>query len=100
MNILGRYIFNKLLALIVLKMNYKDKSKEVPIFEIRNVSTQDDGLVIYQKGPLVVNKLKNLMGNESYEKFIKEIYSSYYNKLLTFDEYIKVLSKYDTKRQL
>lgn len=92
--------FKNELETYLANYNYIDKSKEVPIFEIRNVSTQDDGLVIYQKGPLVVNKLKNLMGNESYEKFIKEIYSSYYNKLLTFDEYIKVLSKYDTKGQL
>lgn len=83
--------------------NYNDinKSKESSIFEIKNVHTQEDGYVIYQKRPLVVNKLKNLMGgNEYWEKFIKEIYSTYYGKLLTFNEFINILSKYDDKGNL
>lgn len=74
-----------------------DKSKELPILDITNVSTMDNGYVIYQKGPLVVNKLRNSMGSTSYENFIKEIYNNYYGKMLTYDEFIKSLSKYDTK---
>jgi len=80
--------------------NYVDTSKEHSIIDTKNVNSQDDGLVIYQKGPLVVNKLKNLMGNESYEKFIKEIYQIYYDKLLSYNEFIKVLKKYDVRNNI
>lgn len=77
--------------------NEIDKSKEQSILEITSVNTKECAYVIYQKGPLVVNKLKNNMGNESWDKFIKEIYNIYYGNFLTYDEFIKTLSKYDAK---
>ena len=73
-----------------------DKSKELPIIDITNFSTMENGYAIYQKGPLVVNKLRNLMGYDSYKIFINELYNNYYGKIITFDEFILTLSKYDT----
>ncbi|MFA4851573.1 MAG: M1 family aminopeptidase [Bacteroidales bacterium] len=99
-NMMGNDSFKKQLKTYLANYNDIDKSKESSIFEIKNVYVQEDGYVIYQKGPLVVNKLKNLMGNESWEKFIKEIYNTYYGEFLTFDEFIKTLSKYDNKGNL
>lgn len=77
-----------------------DKTKELPILEITNQSTMENGYIINQKGPMVVNKFRNLMGNELYKKFIQEIYNSYYGKLLSYDDFIKTLSTFDTKGNL
>jgi len=52
--------------------------------------------VIYQKGPLVVNKLRNLMGDDAWKFFILEIYNTYYGKFLTYDGFIEILSNYDS----
>ena len=96
-NTFGDDSLKKQLSMYLSFYNEFDHSKEPSIFEVQNVSSQAGGYVIYQKGPLVVNKLKTLMGNESWIKFIKEIINNYYDKFLTYDDFIKTLSKYDTK---
>jgi len=96
-NTMGNDTLKKQLKSYLELYNEIDKSKEQSILEITSVNTKECAYVIYQKGPLVVNKLKNNMGNESWDKFIKEIYNIYYGNFLTYDEFIKTLSKYDAK---
>lgn len=99
-NILGNDSLKSLIKSYHDRYNEIDKSKELSILEITKLSTMENGYVIYQKGPLVMNKLRNLMGIELYEIFIKDIYNNYFGKMLTYDEFIGSLSKYDKNDNL
>ena len=95
-NTLGEDSFRNQLASHLELYREIENKNEKPIIDIKTVSNQEDGYVIYQKGPLVVNKLRNLMGDDAWKFFILEIYNTYYGKFLTYDGFIEILSNYDS----
>lgn len=95
-NAMGDDSLKKLIKTYQTPYNVIDTSMVLSILETTNVSTGENAYVIYQKGPLIVNKLRNLMGNDNYQKFIREVYSTYSGQFLTYDDFIKVLRKNDT----
>ncbi len=69
--------------------------KDVPIIEVDFPNTREKGMVIYGKGPWVLDRVRNLIGDENWEKFLKDIYKDFRGGILTYDEFKKHLSKYD-----
>lgn len=70
--------------------------KEVSIFDVDFPNTKEKATAIYGKGPLVIDKVRRQIGNENWEKLIKSIYTDYKGRILTYDEFIKYLAKYDS----
>jgi len=95
-NTLGEESFRNQLANHLKLYREIENKNEKPIIDIKTVSNKEDGYVISQKGPLVVNKLRNLMGDDAWKFFILEVYNTYYGKFLTYDGFIKILSNYDS----
>ncbi|MFQ6002222.1 MAG: hypothetical protein ACE5KJ_00570 [Candidatus Zixiibacteriota bacterium] len=69
--------------------------KDVPIIDVDFPNTREKGTVIYGKGPYVIDKVHREIGDENWEKLIKDIYKGFKGRIFTYDEFIKYLSKYD-----
>ena len=69
--------------------------KEVSIMDVDFPNTKEKATAIYGKGPYVIDKVRRQIGNTNWEKFLKEIYKDFKGKILTYDEFLKYLSKYD-----
>lgn len=73
---------------------------DVPIIDIERIDTREKGLVIYGKGPFLLNLLKREMGEKNWENFIRELYLKYIGKILTYDTFKNNLAKYDKNGSL
>jgi hypothetical protein len=43
----------------------------------------------------VIDLVEKQLGDESWDKFLKDIYKNFLGKILTYDEFTNYLSKYD-----
>ena len=68
---------------------------DVPIIDIDRIDTKEKALVIYGKGPFVLDLLKGEMGEMDWSNFLRELYLNYTGKILTYDNFKTNLAKYD-----
>jgi hypothetical protein len=68
---------------------------EVSILDVDFLNTKEKATAIYGKGPYVIDLVKKQMGDENWDKFLKDIYKNFSGKILTYDEFVSYLSKYD-----
>jgi hypothetical protein len=69
--------------------------KEVSIMDVDFPNSKEKARVIYGKGPYVIDFVRRQIGDENWEKLIKDIYKDYKGKILTYDKFVKYLSRYD-----
>jgi hypothetical protein len=69
--------------------------KEVSIMDVDFPDSKEKARTIYGKGPYVIDKLRRQIGDENWEKFIKGIYKDFKGRILTYDEFVNYLSRYD-----
>jgi aminopeptidase N len=63
-------------------------------------TTWEEAVIVYYKGPLIVHELRNMLGDEDWERFIKSFYATYKNKYATYNDFITVLSNYDKNSKI
>ena len=68
---------------------------EVSILDVDYPNTKEKATAIYGKGPYVIDLVETQMGDENWDKFLKDIYKNFLGKILTYDEFTSYLSKYD-----
>jgi hypothetical protein len=68
---------------------------EVSIMDVDFPNSKEKARTIYGKGPYIIDKLRRQIGDENWEKFIKGIYKDFKGRILTYDEFINYLSRYD-----
>lgn len=69
--------------------------KEVSIMDVDLPNTKEKATAIYGKGPYVIDLVQKQIGDENWEKFLRDIYQNFLGKILTYDEFVSYLSKYD-----
>ncbi len=69
--------------------------KDIPIIKVDFLNTKEKGAVIYGKGPYVLDKVRREIGDENWNKLIREIYKDFKGKILYYEDFIKYLSRYD-----
>ncbi|MGB8657988.1 MAG: hypothetical protein WCE90_09430 [Candidatus Zixiibacteriota bacterium] len=69
--------------------------KEVSIMDVDFPNTREKATAIYGKGPYVFDKVRRQIGDDNWDKLIQDIYKDFKGKILTYDEFIKYLSRYD-----
>jgi len=72
--------------------------KEVAIMDVDFPNTREKATAIYGKGPYVIDLVRKQIGDENWEKFLQDIYKNFLGKILTYDEFVSYLSKYDQDR--
>lgn len=68
---------------------------EVPILDVDYPNTKEKGLALYAKGVIVLDIIKNEMGNENWIKFLRYFYEKYSGKTVTLDTLTECINKID-----
>ena len=77
---------------------YKEFSgteNDIPIINVDSPNSREKGLILYGKGPFLLSKIHNAMGNENWLAFLQNLFKSFRGKILTYDEFEKQISRYD-----
>jgi hypothetical protein len=74
---------------------FAGKENDIPIINIDSPNSREKGLILYGKGPFVLSKIHNAMGDENWLSFLQSLYESFRGKILTYDEFEKQISRYD-----
>lgn len=68
---------------------------DIPIINVDLPNTKEKGIILYAKGPFVLSKLEESLGQKIWLSFLKDIYQNFRGKILTYAEFKKYLTKYD-----
>ena len=74
---------------------FAGKENDVPVMEVDKPNSMEKSLVLYAKGPYVLYKLNEKMGNEKWILFLRNLYSRFRGKVIDYDLFIDLLSEYD-----
>ncbi|GBD91662.1 hypothetical protein BMS3Abin04_02394 [bacterium BMS3Abin04] len=92
----GEKAFNKS---IQRDMNrYRDfagTEKDIPIINIDKPNTKEKSIILYAKGPWILSKIQEQMGEENWITFLKDLYTSSRGKVITFKTFTNYLTKND-----
>jgi hypothetical protein len=73
---------------------------DIPIYDVDFLGTKEKGAIIYGKGPYAVNIIRNQLGNEVWQKLWRNLYREYKGKVISYDQLIDYIGKYDKKREV
>ncbi len=91
----GEESFLKSLQEPIAKYNeFAGKENDIPIINIDSPNSKEKSLILYGKGPYVLNKIENKMGGEKWLSFLQNLYKSFCGKILTYNEFENYISKY------
>ncbi|MGB5137693.1 MAG: hypothetical protein WBP29_04085 [Candidatus Zixiibacteriota bacterium] len=65
---------------------------DVPIIDIVRPDSRETGTVIYSKGPALVHKLRNCVGNDVWNQQIRALYRDYLGKVIAIDDFVKAFT--------
>lgn len=74
---------------------FSGKENDIPIMDIDSPNSREKSIILYGKGPYVISKIQNAMGDEKWLLFLQNLYESFRGKILTYAEFEKQISKYD-----
>ena len=74
---------------------FSGKENDIPIINVDSPNSREKGLILYGKGPFVINKIYKAMGDEKWLSFLQNLYNSFRGKILTYDEFEDQISSYD-----
>jgi len=74
----------------------ENTENDMPLIEIENLNSAEIGKIIYGKGPHLLDLLRNKIGRDNYWGFIRELYQEFAGNVMTIDDFIGVLAKYDS----
>lgn len=89
----GKEIFNK--SIMRSFDSYKPiagTDVDVPLLDIQPSINRNKGLILFGKGPYILSKLENEIGTTEWLKFLRDLYSSYQGKILTYRDFRAILA--------
>ena len=92
----GEVAFNN--ALLKPLDKYKEfagSESDIPIINVDMPNTREKGLILYAKGPYVLNIIAQEMGIETWKLFLKDLYKTFIGKIMTLDDFENYINKYD-----
>ncbi|HOJ18762.1 MAG TPA: hypothetical protein PLT92_09405 [Ignavibacteriaceae bacterium] len=92
----GYESFHESLQDPIAKYNeFAGKENDIPIIDIDSPNSKEKSLILYGKGPFVLNIIKNKMGGDKWLSFLRNLYKSFRGKILLYKEFENYISKYD-----
>jgi hypothetical protein len=74
---------------------FAGKENDVPIIDVDFPNSREKGLVLYGKGPLVIDKLQKQIGGDRWKALLRDLYKEYLGRILTYDDFRSAVSKHD-----
>ncbi len=69
--------------------------RDIPILNIDYPNSREKGLVIYGKGPAVIGRLHERLGDERWKDLIRALCAQFRGGIMTFDDFRTAISKRD-----
>jgi hypothetical protein len=92
----GEEVFNNsLLKPLERYKEFAGKESDVPVINVNMPDTKEKAIVLYAKGPFVLSKIEEEMGSENWLSFLRDLYQTYYGKIMTYDDFKNYIAKYD-----
>ena len=73
----------------------KDGQYDLPVIDVDFPNTMEKGKILYAKGPLLLSRLEKELGRDNWLSLLKDIYNSFRGKILTYNNFIEFIAKYD-----
>lgn len=80
---------------IVKYKEFAGKENDIPIMDIESPNSREKSIILYGKGPYVINNIQNAMGDTKWLLFLQSLYKSFRGSILTYAEFEKHISVYD-----
>lgn len=80
---------------LVKYKEFAGKENDIPIIDIDSPDSREKSIILYGKGPFVLNRIENKMGNEKWLSFLQNLFKSFRGEILTYTDFEKYISKYD-----
>jgi hypothetical protein len=96
-DILGEDVFNK--EIEHLKSTYEKitgTEGEVTVLDVDFPNTNEKGILVYAKGVLILDKIKNLLGDTTWKNMLKDFYKQYDGKIILLEDFVNFIDQYDT----
>lgn len=74
---------------------FAGKKNDIPIIDIESPNSREKSIILYGKGPYVINIIQSAMGNAKWLLFLKSLYKTFRGEILTYAEFEKQISLYD-----
>jgi hypothetical protein len=79
---------------LVKYKEFAGKENDIPIINIDSPSSREKSLILYGKGPFILHKIENKLGNDKWLSFLQNLYKSFRGKILTYTDFEKYISEY------
>lgn len=73
---------------------------EVAVLDVDYPSTSEKGILIYAKGVLILDKIKNMLGEANWRNLLKDFYKQYDGRIILLDDFVNIIDKYDSKGEV
>ena len=73
-----------------------ESTADIALLDIDFPNTREKGIVIYAKGPSILDTVVSQLGDEKWKKFLSETYKQYKGKIFRYEDFKSSLSKYDS----
>jgi hypothetical protein len=73
---------------------------EVTVLDVDYPNTKEKGILIYAKGVLILDKIKNLLGETNWRNLIKDFYKQFDGRIILLDDFVNIIDKYDSKGEV
>jgi hypothetical protein len=70
--------------------------KDIPITKIDAPDTREKAIILYAKGPYILNLIENSIGRDEWKDMLKQLYEENQGKVINLDTFKKYLDEYDT----
>lgn len=68
---------------------------DIPIIDIDQLDSQAKGMVIYAKGPYVLDVICRQIGDGAYWQMLNDIYRDFLGRVLTYQDFMTYVANYD-----
>ncbi len=80
---------------LVKYKEFAGTENDIPIINIDSPDSKEKSIILYGKGPFIINRIVKKMGNEKWLSFLHNLYKTFYGKILSYNEFEKSISAYD-----
>jgi len=68
---------------------------DMPILSVDMPNTREKGLAIYGKGPFILDRVRQRLGDAKWSGWMRGLYQTYRGRILTYPEFEQSLAQYD-----
>jgi hypothetical protein len=76
-------------------MKVEGTENDIPVLEIDYPNTSEKGVLVYAKGVLIIDKIKDELGDAKWAIFLKNFYAEFKGKTIILDDLLNSINKFD-----